>query len=82
VSYTLLLSMIEFKTLVMRENLEGAMALLPNIPQARRVQGASTAAAAGGRHGSNKRSTTRVVKGSRTVWHSCRPRTRVLAVAV
>lgn len=32
-SYTLLLSMIEFKTLVMRDNLEGAMALLPNIPE-------------------------------------------------
>ena len=29
VSYTLLLSMIEFKTLVAREDLEGAMTLLP-----------------------------------------------------
>eukprot|EP00798_Chlamydomonas_sp_ICE-L_P021129 gene21129-28016_t len=33
VSYTLLLSMIEFKTLVMREELESALALLPQIPQ-------------------------------------------------
>ena len=32
-SYTLLLSLIEFKTLVAREDLEGALALLPNIPQ-------------------------------------------------
>ncbi|KAI8462483.1 MAG: coatomer WD associated region-domain-containing protein [Monoraphidium minutum] len=33
VSYTLLLSLVEFKTLVMREQLEAAWALLPNIPQ-------------------------------------------------
>mmetsp|Transcript_31249 Transcript_31249/g.69528 ORF Transcript_31249/g.69528 Transcript_31249/m.69528 type:complete len:1001 (-) Transcript_31249:4758-7760(-) len=33
VSYTLLLSMIEFKTLVMRDQLDAALALLPNIPQ-------------------------------------------------
>ena len=31
-SYTLLLSMIELKTLVAREDLEGALALLPSIP--------------------------------------------------
>lgn len=35
VSYTLLLAMVEFKTLVMREQLEAAWALLPNIPQVR-----------------------------------------------
>ncbi len=33
VSFTLLLSMIELKTMVMRDDLEGALALLPNIPQ-------------------------------------------------
>eukprot|EP00877_Chromochloris_zofingiensis_P000490 jgi/Chrzof1/10441/UNPLg00368.t1 len=33
VSYTLLLSLIEFKTLVMREDLAAAFALLPSIPQ-------------------------------------------------
>ena len=33
VSYTLLLSLIEFKTLVMRQDLSGAFALLPNIPK-------------------------------------------------
>jgi hypothetical protein len=32
VSYTLLLALIEFKTLVMRQDLSGAFALLPNIP--------------------------------------------------
>lgn len=32
VSYTLLLSMIEYKTLVLRGDLEGAEAVLPNIP--------------------------------------------------
>ena len=35
VSYTLLLSLVEFKTLVMRDQLEAAWALLPQIPQAR-----------------------------------------------
>jgi len=33
VSYTLLLALIEFKTLVMRQDLSGAFALLPNIPK-------------------------------------------------
>jgi hypothetical protein len=32
VSYTLLLSLIEFKTLVMRDQLSDALGLLPNIP--------------------------------------------------
>jgi hypothetical protein len=32
VSYTLLLSMIEFKTLVMRDQLSEALGLLPSIP--------------------------------------------------
>lgn len=31
-SYTLLLSLIEFKTLVMRDQLSDALGLLPNIP--------------------------------------------------
>jgi hypothetical protein len=35
VSYTLLLALVEFKTLVMREQLEAAWALLPSIPQVR-----------------------------------------------
>lgn len=34
-SYTLLLALVEFKTLVMREQLDAAWALLPSIPQAR-----------------------------------------------
>jgi coatomer subunit beta' len=33
VSYTLLLSLVEFKTLVMRERLDQAWALLPSIPE-------------------------------------------------
>merc|ERR1719247_630462 len=32
-SYTILLSMIEYKTLVMRDDMEGAAEILPNIPQ-------------------------------------------------
>ena len=31
--YTLLMSLIEYKTLVMRDDFEGASAILPTIPQ-------------------------------------------------
>jgi hypothetical protein len=34
-SYTLLLSMIEFKTLVARDDLDAAMTLVPSIPEVR-----------------------------------------------
>lgn len=33
ISYTLLLSLIEYKTLVMRDDMEGAAEVLPSIPQ-------------------------------------------------
>ena len=33
VSYTLLLSLIEYKTLVLREDMEAAQQLLPSIPK-------------------------------------------------
>lgn len=33
VSYTLLLSLIEYKTLVLREDMEAAQQLLPTIPE-------------------------------------------------
>ena len=35
VSYTLLLSLIEYKTLVLREDMEAAQQLLPTIPKVR-----------------------------------------------
>ena len=35
VSYTLLLSLIEYKTLVLREDMEAAQQLLPSIPKVR-----------------------------------------------
>ena len=33
IGYTLLMSLIEYKTLVMREDYEGANSMLPTIPQ-------------------------------------------------
>lgn len=35
VPHTLLLQLVEYKTLVMRDNFEGAQELLPNIPKVR-----------------------------------------------
>jgi coatomer subunit beta' len=37
VAYTLLLSLIEYKTLVLRGDLEAAAAVLPNIPEVRHL---------------------------------------------
>ena len=54
VSYTLLLSLIEYKTLVLREDMEAAQQLLPSIPKVRvavsQLQAAVSRATAYGCH--------------------------------